>query len=200
MVATTKNKGKHKQMATSESTKNHSTQTDTRTNYYEVFQSPNNLNTTKGYDMLKHEDSIRISSVNLCGITTRTFEQALLQAQRMHIDIQCFVENNINVSNFYTRRNLYKTLKKTDSFAKAVWANSPLPSDTSFQPGGTSIVVFGTLASRVKTTGQDPLGRWSYVILEGKDGKEIIVISVYQSCKVFKFFGVLIDDIICSLL
>ena len=78
---------------------------------------------------------------------------------------------------------MYKTLKKTDSFAKAVWANSPLPSDTSFQPGGTSIVVFGKLASRVKTTGQDPLGRWSYVILEGKDGKEIIVISVYQSCK-----------------
>ena len=89
MVVSTKNKGKYKQKAKSDPPENYRQQSQSiqSPNYYEVFQPPTTTNITKGHDMPKQDHSIRISSVNMCGITTKTFEQALLQAQRMQTDM-----------------------------------------------------------------------------------------------------------------
>ncbi len=42
--------------------------------------------------------------------------------------------------------------------------------------------VIGNGVARVKETGSDDLGRWTYIKLAGKDNKVITVITVYQVC------------------
>lgn len=43
--------------------------------------------------------------------------------------------------------------------------------------------VLGDTVARVKETGSDDLGRWTYIKLSGKDNKVITFITVYQVCK-----------------
>jgi len=55
--------------------------------------------------------------------------------------------------------------------------------DGTYQPGGTMTLALGKWASRVIDQGRDKnLGRWSYLKLIGRYGKQIIVISVYRVC------------------
>ena len=161
------------------------------TNYYEIFNTIDNEITTTNTnnatnELNQHreqsESTIRISSVNPCGLSVATFEQAIMQSLRWNVDIQCFSETNLNSSNFFVRQNIGRTLQKIDNKAKAVWSSSELESSTSFQPGGTAMVVFGDTASRVKQKGSDKMGRWCYMKLEAKDESDLLIISIYQSC------------------
>ena len=88
-----------------------------RSNFYEIFNTSNTTNDTKGNTEEKDIQSIRISSVNHCGITTTNFHHVLTQARKMKIDIQCFVENNLNMKDYFVRRNILNTLKRFDSQA-----------------------------------------------------------------------------------
>ena len=76
----------------------------------------------------------------------------------MKIDIQCFVENNLNMKDYFVRRNILNTLKRFDSQAISVWASSDIGSTTQFQPGGTSIIVFSKVSPRVLEKGIDEMG------------------------------------------
>ena len=52
-----------------------------------------------------------------------------------------------------------------DKDAKATWVTSLVPSASDFKPGGSAIVTFGKTASRLKESGPDRMGRWSYHLL-----------------------------------
>jgi hypothetical protein len=54
---------------------------------------------------------------------------------------------------------------------------------SAFKPGGTAIVAMGKTAGRVKKSGMDSMGRWTYQLLDGKRGKDILIVSVYQCCR-----------------
>jgi hypothetical protein len=56
-------------------------------------------------------------------------------------------------------------------------------SESAFKPGGSAIVTMGRTAGRVKKSGVDSMGRWTYQALNGKGGKDILIVSVYQCCK-----------------
>ena len=51
-----------------------------------------------------------------------------------------------------------------------------------FQPGGTGVISTNSYAHRVMEKGKDSsgLGRWSYTKYRGKDGMNLVVISVYR--------------------
>ena len=53
------------------------------------------------------------------------------------------------------------------------------------QYGGTAVMSFNESSHRVKVTGGDPtgLGRWSWIVFEGKAGHKTRVISAYIPCK-----------------
>jgi len=53
-----------------------------------------------------------------------------------------------------------------------------------YQPGGTLTLIVDRWTSRVIKSGMDPygLGRWSYVILRGKQNINICVVSAYRVC------------------
>jgi hypothetical protein len=69
--------------------------------------------------------------------------------------------------------------------ARAVWGTSQVVVDneSAFKPGGSVIVTMGRTAGRVKKAGVDSMGRWAYQVLDGKVGKDILIVSVYQCCK-----------------
>ena len=70
-----------------------------------------------------------------------------------------------------------------DQSARSIWGTSNLPSPTDFKPGGTAIVAFSKTSSRIIKTGIDQLGRWTYMTLNAKGNKDILIISLYQCCK-----------------
>jgi hypothetical protein len=70
-----------------------------------------------------------------------------------------------------------------DRSARSTWGTSQLPSDSEYKPGGTAIISTGKTAGRVKQSGSDPLGRWTYQLLDGQGDKDILIVSVYQCCK-----------------
>ena len=49
-----------------------------------------------------------------------------------------------------------------------------------WKPGGTLLGVLGKWSGRVLGQGKDPLGRWSWVDLNGKRGRKIKVILAYR--------------------
>jgi hypothetical protein len=54
---------------------------------------------------------------------------------------------------------------------------------THYQPGETMTIATDNYVGRVVETGSDiEMGRWSYQRLLGKNGRKIIVVSVYQVC------------------
>ena len=74
-------------------------------------------------------------------------------------------------------------MRKIDQSAKSTWSSSQLASTNDFKPGGTGIVTFGKTATRIIQSGRDELGRWSWIILKAKGLHEILIITVYQCCK-----------------
>ncbi len=53
-----------------------------------------------------------------------------------------------------------------------------------YQPGGTTTLVVDRWTSRIIKSGMDPysLGRWSYVILRGKQDINLCIITAYRVC------------------
>ena len=126
---------------------------------------------------------IRISGFNPNGIKTSQLESQLQHSKDLDIDIQCYSEVNANVLRTDQRQKFHDGCKRIDKTSRSVWGTSLLPTDSDYKPGGTAIVSTGKTAGRVKKSGSDKLGRWTYQLLDGKGDKDILIISVYQCCK-----------------
>ena len=77
---------------------------------------------------------------------------------------------------------------------KRIWANNRIAFSSSdigyksqrdeFLPGGTCTMAFDNIATRTVKSGEDDsgLGRWSFITLEGQDGRKITFITAYRIC------------------
>jgi hypothetical protein len=52
-----------------------------------------------------------------------------------------------------------------------------------YQPGGTAMVARGPICGQVYRRGSDPLGRFTWMALRGKDGTGVIVVTLYRVCQ-----------------
>ena len=71
-----------------------------------------------------------------------------------------------------------------DPRGRSTWGSSTIPSATDYKPGGTGIVSFGDHSGRIKETGNDRYNRWLYQIIDGKNNIDMLIISIYQCCKI----------------
>jgi len=103
----------------------------------------------------------------------------------LQVDIQCYSEVNTDFLQIQQRQKFYENIKSMDKQARSVWGTSQVivENESAFKPGGTAIVTMGRSAGRVKKSGIDTMGRWTYQLLDGKGGKDILIVSVYQCCK-----------------
>jgi hypothetical protein len=83
------------------------------------------------------------------------------------------------------RQKFYENTKWINRQAISVWGTSQVVVDnkSAFKPVGSAIVTMGLTAGRVKKSGVDSMGRWTYQVLDGKGGKDVLIVSVYQCCK-----------------
>jgi len=70
---------------------------------------------------------------------------------------------------------------------KTVFSSSDMPSASKYKTGGTAMTLTGKWCERTQPgAGKDPsgMGRWSYMVFEGKNGKELLVITAYRVSQV----------------
>ena len=130
----------------------------------------------------KPEETIRISSINPCGIRLDEITDQLQHALDLNIDIQCYSKINLDTTKFHLLQQLQLKVTKIDSQARSTWSSSKITATRNYKPGGNGIITFGGHAGRIKASGTDPLGRWSYQLLDGKGNREILIMSIYQCC------------------
>ena len=134
-------------------------------------------------DTPKLPGMIRISGCNPDGIKAQELQSQLQHSMDLGIDIQCYSEVNRNFLRTEVRHKFYEGTKSMDRSSKAVWGTSLFTTDSNYKPGGTAIVTRGKTAGRVKKSGSDKLGRWTYQLLDGQGNKDILIVSIYQCCK-----------------
>lgn len=103
------------------------------------------------------------------------------QTKEISAHVTCIQEFNLDVSQHKIKRNLITTAKRTAPESKLYLSQTPLPSTLgSYKPGGTSVLVQGSLSPRIESHRLDSWGRWTSVILRGKSGHKLAVYSIYQ--------------------
>jgi hypothetical protein len=134
-------------------------------------------------DTPKLPGMIRISGYNPDGIKPQELASQLQHSMDLSIDIQCYSEVNRNFLRTDQRHIYFEGTKAMDRSSKAVWGTSLFTTDSKYKPGGTAIISRGKTAGRVKKSGSDKLGRWTYQLLDGQGEKDILIVCVYQCCK-----------------
>jgi hypothetical protein len=134
-------------------------------------------------DTPKLPGMIRISGYNPDGIKPQELASQLQHSMDLSIDIQCYSEVNRNFLRTDQRHKFFEGMKAMDRSSKAIWGTSLFTTDSKYKPGGTAIISRGKTAGRVKKSGSDKLGRWTYQLLDGQGDKDILIVCVYQCCK-----------------
>ena len=78
-----------------------------------------------------------------------------------------------------------RTLFQTESLIRTVAAHNVHEKMARSQEGGTAMLEFDNLSSVVKETGVDEsgLGRWCWMLLQGKKNHHTKIITAYQPCR-----------------
>jgi hypothetical protein len=113
---------------------------------------------------------IHISGCNPNGIKAQQLKSHLQHDMDLQVDIQCYSEVNTDFLQTQQRQKFYENTKRMNRQARAVWGTSQVVVDneSTFKPGGLAIVTMGRTAGRVKKSGVDSMGRWTYQVLNWK--------------------------------
>ena len=90
-------------------------------------------------------------------------------------------EHNLNTSDQLLMKKFWETSKKLDKFSRiSISSNIDEKFKSHWQPGGAMLGCDGKWAGRAAQQGDDKMGRWSWMDLQGQAGKTIRVISAYR--------------------
>ena len=128
----------------------------------------------------KRSDTIRISTFNSNDLSLEKLQHQLQFCKDEKIDIQCFSEINQNMTNHRLRKKFHETICRSDRSAKRIWANTDLPMESLYKPGGSGIIAFQSVAGRIKESGYDRLGRWSYQLFDSGSDFQSVIFSIYR--------------------
>ena len=99
------------------------------------------------------------------------------------INLSCISEINLDTLNYNVNFKINECAKRIfDKKVKVKTSSSSIKATSSYKPGGTMIMTVGNYAGRVIDDGNDSRGRWSFQTLSCKNGRNIVVISAYQTC------------------
>ena len=146
------------------------------------------LNHDNNWPNLTENKTIRIFGHNTNGISYKNnyleWMLTLQQLEEYQVDVACLVETNLDTNKPSVRRDLKEKMRNFDKFAKLTTSSSKEShTETAFKPGGTCVMARGNWAGRVTAMGQDELGRWSFITMEGRQGKKVTFIAFYRVCK-----------------
>ena len=101
------------------------------------------------------------------------------------IDIACLAETNTHWKH-RGASTLRQTSKEHWKHSHFITSETDLPWKALYKPGGTAIITQQPLCNGITTSGQDPhgLGRWSFIIIAGREQSIITIISSYRVCDI----------------
>jgi exonuclease III len=145
-------------------------------------------NTIYGQEMQleKPDNTSRFVSLNINGLRRgNDFQDALEIAEALKVssvDFWNFQETNVNWRS-QCLSQCYDKFKRVYHHARIATSSSIITYRTAYQPGGTMCAVTDNYVGRTIEVGSDKdMGRWSFVRMLGKHGRNIVVVSVYQVC------------------
>ena len=127
----------------------------------------------------------RVYLLNVNGISlgneAADLTDVFLQMENIRADAICLTETKLAADQPYVKRLLHSAKNKVWDHAKIVASDSKLNVSESYRkPGGTITAITNHSVGRAIDTEIDPLGRWSSIILGGKDLRKLIIITAYQ--------------------
>jgi hypothetical protein len=132
----------------------------------------------------KGENNLRVALQNINGLSNNAERVAIEEVDSMDqlgIDLMALLELNLNMT-------LEQRLKlATEIYLKFQGGRSITSSmhtgREGYQPGGTAMIARGPICGRVYRRGSDKMGRFTWMALRGRNGKGLIVTSVYRVCQ-----------------
>ena len=145
-------------------------------------------NTIYGTEMQlpKPENTTRLISLNINGFrSANEFQDVLEIAEQLKLssaDLINFQETNINWRS-QCLSHCYEKFRRVYHHARLSTSSSTINYRTEYQPGGTCSIATDNYVGRVVETGSDnEMGRWSFIRMLGKHGRQIVLVSAYQVC------------------
>ena len=131
-------------------------------------------------------EHIRFYGLNIHGISSsQNYEegQHLAEALKLlQIDVWGLHEVNLNTGCPNTAYEAASIFKTNDIGTKIQTSTSPELFPTRYKPGGTLTGINSKLVGRVHSQGADPIGRWSWITLQGSQQRKITIITAYRVC------------------
>lgn len=98
-------------------------------------------------------------------------------------DLLAFTEPNLAFDQVSTRFDVLNTIKRHLPAARLIASSSPIPSLSSYKPGGCMTISTKDINCRVTKQYADPMGRWTYVSLATKKSSFVTILTVYKPCR-----------------
>ena len=123
------------------------------------------------------QTTIRIMTQNVNGISHfydyYEWDHVLHTMHQDQVDILGITEVNLDLSKPAVKYKLIQRAKKLDNNFRMAMSASKYKSDNeAFKMGGTMTITKGNWSGRITKSGQDKLGRWSFIDMTGKNGKK----------------------------
>ena len=145
------------------------------------------LQYNEGWDTGEYKDTFRIMSINVSGISKNynfvEWDMILRTMMEMQADAFGIQEPDINFRNQSIKAQFRETTRAFDQHLQMETSYSKQLNNLEKKKGGTITCVTGRWANRGIGGGQDDLGRWSYYILQGRQGQKVTIITTYQVCQ-----------------
>ena len=138
----------------------------------------------EGWPNTDERKTLRLFHINLNGVTYQNnlleWEMTIAFLMDMQIDIFGLTEINLDLNNGATKDKLIQSVKHFDKYMKIATSSSlQKVGDTPFKMGGTVTGSNGCWSGRIQRQGSDILGRWSYMALQSRKGRQVIIITTY---------------------
>lgn len=95
-------------------------------------------------------------------------------------DMLSITETKLNTNLPHAQYQIRRSLKSVDTHAPVLLAQSPFETTGFSKPGGLLHTIRGPYVGRIRDRATDPLARWTYFVLQGRDDKQIAFINIYQ--------------------
>lgn len=136
----------------------------------------------------KDDNTIRMMFHNVNGLPLKGSEgldMFINEQINTQVDLQGIVEHCLDTTKFTVLQTAQDSLRRHYKGSTLLQMNSSSESALhTYKPGGTGIMVLGSLASRLEPKGRggDPMGRWSYIQIRRRQATPITIVTAYQVC------------------
>ena len=142
------------------------------------------------------DNIISFEHINANGLNTKDnfveIQHFLRTLQGINAGVFSVNEHTLDTTQPLLMKRIMETTKSVDPYMKVEMASCRFETaHNHWKPGGAMVGVSGKWASRICGRGSDPLGRWSWVDLRGKNFKIIRVISAYRVSQEVSSAGIL---------